>query len=486
MTHRTGRIHFTPVSLMLLAFCAAFVIWSAAYPFSRAFFLAERDFNEGWNVYNTQKVAEHQLLYPKTYDWTAVNYPALSFHIVAALGHYTSEYLFTARLLSLGSLLLSALLVGLIVWHATRNEFSACFAGMFLVAVFCTVGADFVGMDDPQMFAQVFFLAGLYVYLRGGKRGWAIDLTALLFVLGGNIKRTLIEFPVAVLLDLIFSSPRKAARFAIAGLVMVAASLLLTSHIDGPAYISSLLTPREYSGHKAISTMYHTLRSTLLPTLAAFWTSRQSWRSPSERVLVLLLFCSLAVGTFFSGGDGVANNMMFGYLFSIVLLTGIFCSKFMNSYQGRFSGILPSALCTIFFLGLAITFVRHRDWHSFADLKLSRAHEQNFSAEVAYLRKQPGPALCESPLVCFYANKPYLYDAFNAERFIKQGKLDANVIVDHLRRHEYGAVQMYEGVESESSGPWITGEFAPSILQSIQRYYRPVFKNPEGIVYIPR
>lgn len=204
MIHRIGRINSKSTSLYLLAFCIAIFLWTAAYPFSRACLLTQITYNEGWNVYNAQLVAEHQPLYTSVYGWTSVNYPALSFHIAAVLGRFTSDYLYTARILSLASLCLSGVLAGMIVWHTTRVKLVAWLSGLFLVAIFCANGKGYVGVDDPQILAQFFFLAGLYVYMRCNRTGWALELTALLFVVGGNIKHSLIEFPLAVLLDLLF------------------------------------------------------------------------------------------------------------------------------------------------------------------------------------------------------------------------------------------------------------------------------------------
>ncbi len=193
--------------------------------------------------------ALHQPLYPATYAWTAVNYPALSFHLVAFLGHFTHEYLFTARVLSLLGLCLSALFAGAIVAHATRSRSAAWYTGFFLIAWFCAAADAYVGTDDPQILAQAFFMAGLFVYLRGGRRGWALDASALLFVVGGNIKHNLIEFPLAVLLDLLIAAPRSALRFAATGGLLAALSILLTRQIDGAAYVSWMLAPRSLLIH---------------------------------------------------------------------------------------------------------------------------------------------------------------------------------------------------------------------------------------------
>jgi hypothetical protein len=326
----------------------------------------------------------------------------------------------------------------------------------------------------------------------------------LLFVVGGNIKHSLIEFPLAVLLDLLFSSPRRALRFAVAGALMVAISVVLTSRIDGTAYVSCLLTSRGYSWKGAIVKACDVLLPVLLPLIASLWMARCCWKNPSHRVLALLLVCALAVNTYFIGGDGVTINAMFGSMLAIVLLTGVLWAEFPGLPLGRLKDLPQAIVCAIFFLWLAVPMVISGDplvitaiiyrtpldfsanWRTDLALERSRAGEQRFAAEVAYLRQQPGPALCEGLLRCYYAGKPYLYDPYNATRFIAQGKLDANEMVDRLRNREFGAVQLSGSVEQKLGGRWQDSHFAPSILRAIQEYYRPGFKDEDGIIYIPR
>lgn len=483
--HWIDRIRVKPYSICLIAFCLAILVWTAVYPFCRTALLTPITSNEGWNVYNTQKVAEHQPLYPSEYGWTTVNYPALSFHLVALLGKFTTEFLFTARILSLVSLCLLGVLGGMIVSLTTRSKLAAWLTGLFLVAMFCACDDGYVGMDDPQMLAQVFFLAGIYVYLRGNRKAWAVDATALLFVVGGNIKHNLIEFPLAVLLDLLLTSPRRALRFAVFGLLLVAASVALTSHLDGSAYVACLLAPRGYSALEARNIVRIVLLPLLLPAGVAVWTALYCWKNPSLRVLALLLFSALAIDAFFAGGDGVDINIMFGSMLAIALLTGVFWAKYPKMSLSRFGVIPPVAVCTIFFIWLAVPMVSFHHGRPNKALAMGHDHERLFAAEVTYLQQQPGPALCEEVLLCAYAGKPYLYDPFNAWRFVKQGRLDPNVIVDHLRNREYGTVQLYSSVELELDGHGDPVLIPTPILLAIQRYYRPGFENKDGIIYLP-
>jgi hypothetical protein len=493
MIHRTGRIGLKLGSMFVAPFCVAIFLWTAAYPFSRVFRLMPVNYNEGWNVYNAQRVAEHQPLYPSTYGWTTVNYPALSFHLIAGLAKPTSDYLFAGRILSLAGLCLSGLFAGLIVWHTTRSKLATWLSGLFLVAIFCANASGYVGMDDPQMLAQAFFLAGLYVYLRGKGRGGALELTALLFVVGGNIKHSLIEFPLAVLLDLLLTSPRRALRFAFGGALMVALSVVVTKQIDGSAYVSCLLTPRDYSPLRALRKSYDVLIPILLPVGAAFFMARFCWKKPAQRVLALLLFCALAVNVFFIGGSGVTINGMFGSILAIVLLTGVFWAEYSGLPLGKFRLLSPPAVCAIFFLWLTLPMFINGEplaisnhWRTDQAIERNRVEEQRFATEVEYLRQQPGPALCEDILHCYYAGKPYVYDPFNATRFIRQGKLDANVMVEGLRNREFGAVEMYGRVEQRLDGRGRDHRFAAPILLAIQQYYRPGLENEDGVIYIPR
>ena len=475
-----------------MALCGAILFWTAALPLNRAFLLMEIDYNEGWNVYNAQKVALHQPLYPTTYAWTTVNYPALSFHLIAAMGRSTSEYLFTGRILSLAGLCVSGVFAGLIVWHTTRSRSTAWFSGLFLVAFFCAVASGYVGMDDPQMMAQAFFMAGIYVYLRGDRQGWALELTALLFVVGGNIKHNLIEFPLAVLLDILFSSPRKALRFAVGGALMAAFSVVLTRQIDGAAYVSCLLTSRSYSALARIGNMLSLPLYSPLPTFAALIATWICWKNPARRVLAILLFCALAVDTCFSGGSGVDINGIFGSMLAIVLLCGVFWGELAKLPLvsrlplGQTLTRSPLAVCSIFFLGLAIPMIRSGNGRTDKVLQENREEARSFAAEVAYLRQQPGAALCESILRCAVAGKPYLYDPFNATRFLEQGRLDANVIMDRLRNHEYGAVQLYDSVEEKIANPDAQICFTLPILRASDQYYRPSLDNEDGVIDLPK
>jgi hypothetical protein len=466
--------------------CATIFLWTAVVPFSRAFFWKQNSYTEGWNVFNAQKVAEHQALYPTVYAWTDVNYPALSFHLIAAIGKFIPDYLLIGRALSMLGLVLSAVFAGMIVRHATRSEMGAWLSGFYLLAVFCADATGRVGMDDPQMLAQAFFLAGLYVYCRSDRKGWDLELAALLFVVGGNIKHNAIEFPLAVLLDLLLSSPRTAMRFAVDLGLMAAVGVALTRRIDGAAYVPCLLAARDYSALNSFTQARNVLGPILLPTVVALVMAVYCWRSPSRRVLALLLGCALAVNTFFCGGRGVSINGMFGSVVAVVLLSGLFIAEISKLPVGPVRALSPPQAWTVLFLWLTIPMIVWGNWQTENSLERDRASERRFGEEVAFLRQQPGPALCESLLRCYYAGKPYVYDPFNASRFMEQGKLDPGVMVDQLRKQEFGAIQMKGSVTGKLEDARDRERFPEPILEAIDAYYHPGFENGYGTIYVPK
>ncbi len=228
------------------------MLLTLVFPVARAFFRVEVSYNEGWNIYNAQTLVRHELLYPVAYGWRSVNYPMLSFAILAQLHQWTHDYLFTARALSLIGLAGSGMLVGAIVRRLGASWQAAVLAGFFCMGMFATDADAYVGSDDPQMFAQIFFLAGLllYVWRRVG-RG-ALVGAALLFVVGGSIKHNPIDFPLAVLIDLALIAPRRALWFGGWGIGFAAASVALNIHFGGPYCIVQLMSPRTWLLSKAV------------------------------------------------------------------------------------------------------------------------------------------------------------------------------------------------------------------------------------------
>jgi hypothetical protein len=470
---------------LMLAFCALIVFYAALVPVGRARLLTQVGYNEGWNVYNASTVAHHELLYAAPYGWTTVNYPALSFYIVAGLHSFTHDFLFTARALSLVSTLLCGVLAGLIVWKLTASRWSSLLTALFCIALFCADAERYVGMADPQMLAQVFFMAGLLVYATYRQRTDALFLVALLFVVGGNIKHSLLEFPLAALVDLWLTSRRKALLFCAIGGALAACSVALNVHFGGPYFLSALLAGRTSSISHLFDNLSEAYGPVLLPFVIAAVVAWRSRHDPKRRILALLFAAALLVSVAFGSGRGVWINVMFGGLLSIAMLAGLFLHD-VASGEFRVSADVRQLAPVVLFGWLVIPLMVTGNWRPVRELAAARAAQQRFAQETAFLSRQDGPVVCESLLRCYYAQKPYFYDPFNATRLIQLGRLDPAELESALVQQRIGAVQMDRTVEDQAISGQGSERFDAVILQAIQTNYVIASRNEDGAIYVPR
>src|SRR5207244_11473666 len=80
---------------------ACAILLSVADLFSIGFFF-ERNYNEGWNVYNAQRLVDGQNIYDDNY-WRVNNYPIISFMIVAGVNFLVDNLLLSGRIVALVS-----------------------------------------------------------------------------------------------------------------------------------------------------------------------------------------------------------------------------------------------------------------------------------------------------------------------------------------------------------------------------------------------
>ena len=486
MGNLTSRIH--PKTVLLdwgvLAIIVVFSLVTIVGPVARVFLHIELNYNEGWNAYNAQTAAHHLPLYAPKYSWTTVNYPIISFYAIAYLSRFLGDPVITGRLISLTSLLLSSVLVALIVRRLTGNWCAAIFGGSFCLTLFCTVVSGYVGMNDPQLFAHPFFLAGLWLYLGGSLSDGMIFAVVALFVLGGNIKQNLIPAPFAVLIDLLVVSRTKAARFILFSTVLVGASIAINVIVGGPFFISKLLGPRSYSFLDVLRFLqtYETIQVPLI--IAISWSIWQV-RSKRFRVIAFYFLGSLFVGVAFSGVGGVSVNAYFDNFLAISIIMGLFLDAvwqlpiphLQKGSMWRWAALLLFSLPLPFML-------RESPYYNLRKyLSQLPTKERQFKAEVSFLRAQPGPAICESLLRCYYSGKPYVFDPFNSTNLVGFKKLNGQEIVQEIAEKRFGAIQTYIAV-SDMTRPYEV--FPNDILDAIDRYYQISWRDSDCVIYVPR
>ena len=421
-------------------------------------------------------------------DWCSS--PALlSFYVVGYLSRLTHNSLLTGRmLLSLISLAISCGVVALAIMRLTKRVAPALFGASFCLALFCTQSSLSVGANDPQILPYVFFSGGFLLYISGSISASGsptvvrIGAIALLFVIGGNIKHNPIDFPLAVFLDLCFVSRSKAGQFLLFCAGFGGISIFANIAAGGPFFLANLLAPRALDLHVSFPP------TITLPFVAALiwaiWIIRK--RRRPARPLAWLFLASMLVGFGFGFGAGVAVNTFFSNFLAMSMIMGML----MDSASRRIpAGVrefphlwrrgVPVVLCSC----LIFSFFLSGDFNIARRLGEMREEERNFSKEVAFLSSQPGPAICESLLRCYDANKPYVYDPFNATRLMHFGKLPSKEIVEKIERREYGAIQLRVSLESIVRP---SERFPDEVLDAIGRNYVLSLKDTDSSIYLPR
>lgn len=468
--------------------CLLFALLTAVYPFTRAFFRVEVDYNEGWNIYNADRLVQHLPLYPVAYGWQTVNYPMLSFVLFAQLHKLSHEYLFTARVVSLLALLACCGLTGIIVRRLGGTLPAAWLSGLFALGIFCTNADTYVGTDDPQLLAQAFFLLGFFLYLGRRESYAALAGVAAIFVFAGSIKHNPLDFPLAVLLDLVLFSRRRTLWFSVVGLALAAASVAANIHFGGPFFVAQMLAPRIYSGVKLLKTAVIVLGPVLLPLVVAVAGATMLLRSKRQRVAAILLGSSLVVGAAFGGGVGVSVNTFFSAFFAIAIALGLLLTRLTEQPQALpawGTRLNPNYAVASIFLWLVIPAMVAGIWNPVASLKRTQEDQTQFDREVATLRASPGPVLCESLLRCYAAGKPYLYDPFNATRLIAFGKLDAAPMLADLQQGRYSAVELEEPLSPDSQSAVSEERLPAAFADAIRRHYQPVMVDDDATIYVP-
>jgi len=141
---------------------------------------------------------------------------------------------------------------------------------------------------------------------------------------------------------------------------------------------------------------------------------------------------------------------------------------------------LSLALCTcLLVLSLAAHAHPLDNWHKL------HAQQQRFTAQVDFLRAHPGPALCESILRCYYADKPYVVDPFNSASLIHAGKLDENVLVSAIQAQQFSAIQFNKPPLASGLPKAPPERFTPAVLQAVQQNYTLGLQNSDCTIYVP-
>jgi|GEM_PF-5203378 len=463
-------------------------------------FIFERNYNEGWNVYNAQRLIDHELIYDNNY-WRVNNYPIVSFLVVTGVNFVVHDLLLSGRIISL----VSFFAVGVLAAVATRrfggDRVDAVFGGGCALGFCYLVAPAWVAVDDPQTLGEAIMLGALVSYISTRPDRLSLLRTALLVTLAGFVKHNLVAIPLAITFDISIRSPRRLPFWFGCCTALAVGCLALTHLVAGGTFIDHLLSPRLFTWYGACYHLMKYLRLGEFP-LAVILLFARGIFSGDRRVLAAYGIVSICAATIFSGFEGTSYNMFQDAAVFLAVAAGIGLHELRNRMV---AGVLAHERLAKVALGVAPFLLAQpilarspqafvQLYHAGGLLDIDRRAEQSFSAEAEYISKKHGPAICENLLLCYRAGQPFTIDPFNSRQFILAGRLDQDGLIRRIANKEFTVVQLRGDIcdDLEALSCHILhrrrkfSRFTNDVLYAVDHHYRIAWRSQDGTFYVPK
>lgn len=469
---------------------------SVALPVATIGIGIEKSYNEGWNAYHAAEVAAGEPLYTGD-PARLVNYPFLSFYLIAGLKPIFGNVLLIGRTLNTIAFAMTAVLSAFIVRALGGGAIEMLLSAACAIGFQAIQANNWIASNEPQMLAEALMLAGLLCYVSGPPSTRRLAACAGLFAAAGFVKPILIAMPLAVSVDLLRKDRRQFPIWCLCGAVAIAGFAVLSEAITGNGWWREILAPRAYSwsllpyhGRKLIIAFKWPMLLTAIYLL-------QRLPAPQKVLMRCYGAGALMSGFVLSGGYGVAENIYLDLTVFLGLAAGLALGRCRQALRDLRPTTLPSA--AILPLMLALPIVTRSPYYAGllldlpATLREYRQGEANFDRAKAVLRQHPGPALCEDLLLCLEAGKPLVIDPFSANSQILVGRLSEATMVADIARHRFSLIELPTQIHPDPDRPdriapylMNQGRFNKLTLDAIDQYYIPFIHIGGAILFAPR
>jgi hypothetical protein len=475
MNDRHIRQAMTWIAFSAVAFLGGLALLLLSALAFRSCLTYQINYNEGWNAYFVQRVIAGLPLYPPDPEAIINNYPPVSFYLVAALSVLTGDIPLAGRLLSWAAFLGCTLSIGGLLGRMGCH-WIGIICGVVVWAALMTIRFDlYVGMFDPQMTAHCVMLVGFFLLLGCLPNTPLRTLcSAALVVTAGAIKHNILALPITIVLWLAAYHRRVLVVWLLGAASVAIAELAIFRIAYGPELIHGITAARGYVLSNAYTKMVHWIGPIAplvgMATLPAFTTPRD----PFAVLIGLYMAMALAIGCLGAAGEQTNYNVIFDVAISASLGIGYLVGR-SGAWSARSADdpdrVAPPGLVAwasvscAFCLLLAgaqvadATTTNPRRW-----LARERMREAETAKTIQFIASQPGPAMCDALLICFWAGKPFLMDPFNYSQAVLAGTRDPGSAVNDIRAHRYSVIQT---TLDQTFLP-------PAVIRAIAEHYRPV------------
>jgi len=424
------------------------------------------DPNEGWNAYHAAAAMGGGPLYPGPHSYMINNYPPLSFYFVGGIGLLVGDNIIAGRIVSLVSL--GALAVGLYLAArrmGCRRDVSALppllFAGGLLLFT------DYVGMNDPQMLAEAVAVAGFAILLSEPRTPWTVAGAAALFALAVFVKHNVVALALAASVWLLLHDRRGALRLVACGLGLFLAGLMIFRLVYGTGLLAQIVTARSYSLDNLIGGVSRWLRWSLIPLVGLAALAVRYRRDRYVQLCAVTATIGTLIGVALLGGTGVDPNVLFDADIALALAAALLIERL----GGR-----RAAAAAAYAAPLLFAAATNADWRDGASWRHPMRDEAAMARDdIAFLARRPGPAICEMPSFCYWANKPAAVDVFNIGQAFETGARSDAELTRQIEARRFAAIQF------DPDSPYSLGD---NVHNAVARAYRLDHADDYGAFYV--
>jgi hypothetical protein len=269
---------------------------------------------------------------------------------------------------------------------------------------------------------------------------------------------------------------------AASGLVFGLAGVVLFQWAYGEPLWTALNSGRVWLLSSSLRSIAGRLPTMLLPIGASIALWRWFPRDPFVRFGVLYLALAFAFAVYFLGGSGTGGNQLFDIELALALNAGLGLSRL--SRQGR--SVTAYSLC--FLLPAVVIVVFTAATGRFPRYWLDRRAPAVtvFQSDLAFLKTQPGQALCRQQAMCFWAGKTDSSDVWNVEQSVATGRRDGHELKQALARGDYAELQLCPPPNILCSPHETRNRFSEEIAAIVAAHYRMVRQNADGALWVRR
>lgn len=461
--------------LVLLAI-AGFAIALTILPAEALFARIPINYNEGWNAFHTLRLRTGGPLYPPLSASTFINYPPLSFYVVAALHPLIGDDIFAGRVVALIAELVVALNIALAARALNVSWVLSGIAALSFIAFVAVFYPDYVAMDDPQWLGHALQTSGLVVLLRRNRLDMAtLGIVALLLVLGGLIKQNLIILPLAVTIWLAIEDRQALLRWLLAAVVLVGLALGASIAVYGQDLIDQVFRSERSFWTTALAYVGSNLTHRLAPyvVLAAAGTLLQR-AEPRARLVGVYLALALIIGVAFLAIDGVVYSALFDLTIAMMLGTALLFQWLAKRLVQM--PAIPATAALVFALPLLL--LGRSAFTAQADLALDLTRQATWQQTVDRIAAAPGPVACEMLSLCYWAGRPSEVEFFN---FGQYAGLHPNFADTIVLRLDAGGLSLI----AEEGNLGSSRRLPAALNAAIQRRYTPAQTEPT-MLFVPK